>query len=122
MGERDEQPHILSDWDCVFDALADPARRYVIQYLHGRDTPVSFAELTAALAGRLLDIPPNQVDTPTRERTAVGIAEEHLPKLEAANLVRVSRETVTLTEHAEHLPLFTSTYRGVVRPRDEKNE
>ncbi|MFC7204894.1 winged helix-turn-helix domain-containing protein [Haloferax namakaokahaiae] len=119
MGERDEHPHILGDWDRVFDALADPARRYLIQYLHARETPVSLTELTAALAGRVLDIPPNQVDTRTKERTAVGVVEEHLPKLEAANLVSVSRETVTLTEHAEQLPLFTSTYRGVVRPREE---
>jgi hypothetical protein len=122
MGERDEQPHILGDWDCVLDALADPARRYVIQYLHRRETPVPVTELTAALAGWVLDIPPSKVDTRTRERTAVGVVEEHVPKLEAANLVHVSRETVTLTEHARHLPLFTPTYRGVVRPRDERKE
>ncbi|KAB1186964.1 MULTISPECIES: helix-turn-helix domain-containing protein [Haloferax] len=120
MANRDRGDRILTDWNLVFDALADPSRRYVLEYLHDRSVPVSVWELAIALAVRTTDRPPNQVDIQVVEQAETGIVHVHLPKLEAANLVKSNGETLELTDHAETLPLFTPAYRGIVRPLESE--
>lgn len=114
MANRDRRDRILTDWNRVFDALADPSRRYVLEYLHDRTDPVSLWDLAIALAVRTTDRPPNRVDIQIVEQAEAGIVHVHLPKLEAANLVETNGETVSLTDHAQTLPLFTPAYRGIV--------
>ncbi|AFK17942.1 ArsR family transcriptional regulator [Haloferax mediterranei ATCC 33500] len=122
MAKRDRGDHILTDWDCVLDALADPSRRYVLEYLHDRTEPASVWDLAVALAVRTTDQPPDEVDVQVVEQAETGIVHIHLPKLEAANLVESAGETVSLTAHAQTLPLFTPAYRGVVRPAAGEDE
>ncbi|WP_411967688.1 ArsR family transcriptional regulator [Haloferax sp. YSSS75] len=116
MANRERRDRILTDWNRVFDALADPSRRYVLEYLHDRTDPVSLWDLAIALAVRTTDRPPNQVDIQIVEQAQAGIVHVHLPKLEAANLVESNGDAVSLTDHAQTLPLFTPAYRGIVRP------
>ncbi|ELZ95090.1 hypothetical protein C440_08437 [Haloferax mucosum ATCC BAA-1512] len=122
MAKRDRSDHILTDWDRVFDALADPSRRYVLEYLHDRTEPASVWDLAVALAVRTTDLPPDEVDVQIVEQAEMGIRHVHLPKLEAANLVESAGGTVALTDHAQTLPLFTPAYRGVVPPAAGEDE
>ncbi|ELZ90307.1 DUF7344 domain-containing protein [Haloferax sulfurifontis] len=122
MAKRDRSDRILTDWDRVFDALADPSRRYVLEYLHDRSEPASVWDLAVALAVRTTDLPPDEVDLQVVEQAEVGIVHVHLPKLQAADLVESAGDGVSLTEHAETLPLFTPAYRGVVRPVGDEEE
>jgi DNA-binding transcriptional ArsR family regulator len=120
MANRDRGDRILTDWNRVFDALADPSRRYVLEYLHDRTDPVPVWELAIALAVRTTDRPANQVDIQVVEQAETGIVHVHLPKLEAADLVESNEGTLSLTDHAETLPLFTPAYRGIVRPAESE--
>ncbi|EMA05906.1 DUF7344 domain-containing protein [Haloferax denitrificans] len=122
MAKRDRSDRILTDWDRVFDALADPSRRYVLEYLHDRSEPASVWDLAVALAVRTTDLPPDEVDVQVVQQAEVGIVHVHLPKLQAADLVESAEDGVFLTEHAETLPLFTPAYRGVVRPVGDEEE
>ncbi|ELZ87328.1 hypothetical protein C453_03219 [Haloferax elongans ATCC BAA-1513] len=122
MAKRDRTERLLADWDLVFDALSDSSRRYVLQYLYERPDPVSTRELALALACRTTDRAPDNIDVQIVEQAEVGFVHVHLPKLEAADLVEWSGDQVTLTDHAETLPLFTPSYRGVVRPEETGEE
>ncbi|ELZ73899.1 ArsR family transcriptional regulator [Haloferax sp. Atlit-10N] len=122
MAKRDRSDRILTDWDRVFDALSDPSRRYVLEYLHDRTEPTSVWDLAVALAVRTTDLPPDEVDVQVVQQAEVGIVHVHLPKLQAADLVEAAGDGVSLTEHAETLPLFTPAYRGVVRPVGDEEE
>jgi DNA-binding transcriptional ArsR family regulator len=122
MAHRDRGDRILTDWDRVFDALADPSRRYVLEYLHDRSEPATVWDLAVALAVRTTDLPPDEVDVQVVQQAEVGIIHVHLPKLQAADLVESGGDGVSLTEHAETLPLFTPAYRGVVRPVGDEEE
>lgn len=116
MANRERTERILTDWNRVFDALADPSRRYVLEYLHDRSGPVPVWDLAIALAVRTTDRPPNKVDIQVVEQAEAGIVYVHLPKLQAANLVESNGGELSLTEHAQTLPLFTPAYRGIVPP------
>ncbi|WP_416838356.1 ArsR family transcriptional regulator [Haloferax sp. DFSO52] len=118
MANRDRGDRILTDWNRVFDALADPSRRYVLEYLNDRIDPVSVWDLSIALATRTTDRPANEIDIQTVEQAEAGIVHVHIPKLEAANLVESDGDTISLTDHAQTLPLFTPAYRGIVPPAD----
>ena len=122
MANRERRDRILTDWNRVFDALADPSRRYVLEYLNDRTEPVSVWDLAIALAVRTTDRPPNQIDIQIVEQAEAGIVHVHLPKLEAAGLVESNGHVVSLTDHAETLPLFTPAYRGIVRPASRDDE
>ncbi|WP_396610966.1 ArsR family transcriptional regulator [Haloferax sp. S1W] len=116
------EERLRSDWELVFDALSDSSRRYILQYLYERPGPVPTWELAIALACRTTDRPPDKVDVQIVEQAEAGFVHVHLPKLEAANLVEWTEDEVILTEHAETLPLFTPSYRGVVRPEETDEE
>ena len=87
-----------------------------------RSEPATVWDLAVALAVRTTDLPPDEVDVQVVQQAEVGIIHVHLPKLQAADLVESGGDGVSLTEHAETLPLFTPAYRGVVRPVGDEEE
>lgn len=78
----------------IFDVLSRPERRLLLYYLRDRETaPVE--ELTTAVAGWLqARRNPAEVVTPAeRDRVLAALHHVHLPRLEAAGLVRRDRES-----------------------------
>jgi hypothetical protein len=71
----------------TFRTLADPIRRYVLNYLDEQETPVSFDRLATRVAAWHTDSDPEAIDdaTPTEIRTT--LYHVHLPKLAEADYI-----------------------------------
>ncbi|NHN59497.1 MULTISPECIES: hypothetical protein [Halorussus] len=88
----------------LFDVLSRPERRLLLYYLRDREA-VPVEELTTVVAGwlRARRDPAEAVTPAERERVLAALHHVHLPRLEAAGLVRRDRESgeVALAEPSQ---------------------
>lgn len=77
--------------DAIFDALGNPRRRMILLYvdLHGAASLSGATEFVAASEN---DKPPAQLDAQERKRVYIALYQSHIPKLDAAGLVRSERD------------------------------
>lgn len=92
----------------VLDCLADKRRRYVIRSLRD-DGRMSLTDLAEVVAMREREEPTGEPPAESIKPIYVSLYHNHVPKLEAADLVEYSpsRETVAPGEAMENaIPLF----------------
>ena len=86
--------------DSVFSCLSAAERRHLLERLSRRaPEPTPRGDLTAALAAWLTGKPPDEVTAEERERAAVALHHQHLPKLADAGLVECDGDAVTPADH-----------------------
>lgn len=96
--------------DAVFDLLSNRRRRFILAYLSERGTPVTLKDLTAHIAAWENGVEIDEVTDEQRKRVYVSVYQTHIPRLEAASLVRYDPDTglVELTDNIttvwRHLP------------------
>lgn len=71
----------------VIECVADPTRRETLSLLFDRTEPVSTGELATAVTATVTGTPRADVSADDREPIHVGLVHNHLPKLDAAELV-----------------------------------
>ncbi|WP_224338405.1 DUF7344 domain-containing protein [Haloprofundus halobius] len=80
----------------TFSTLADPARRYVLDYLAKQATPVSFDRLTTRVAAWHTDSDPDAVDEATLTEMRTALYHVHLPKLAETGYIEWDADTHTI--------------------------
>ena len=86
--------------DSVFSCLSAAERRHLLERLSRQaPEPTPRGDLTAALAAWLTGKPPDEVTAEERERAAVALHHQHLPKLADAGLVECDGDAVTPADH-----------------------
>lgn len=74
--------------DVVEDLLSDPRRRYALETLSRRETPMVVDDLAAAVRARETGVAPDAVGKDERRRVREDFFQRHLPKLTATDVVR----------------------------------
>ena len=91
----------------VFDAVKNLRRRYVLYYLQRYGGPVELGELAEQVAAWENDATVSEVSPGQRKSVYSALHQTHLPKLEAAGVLRYdpNRSLVRSTEEAAKLDL-----------------
>ncbi|UPV73411.1 hypothetical protein M0R89_12760 [Halorussus limi] len=91
----------------VFDAVKNLRRRYVLYYLQRYGGPVDLGELAEQVAAWENDTTVSGVSSGQRKSVYSALHQTHLPKLEAAGVLRYDpdRSLVEATERAERLEM-----------------
>lgn len=91
----------------VFDAVKNLRRRYVLYYLQRYGGPVELGELAEQVAAWENDATVSEVSPSQRKSVYSALHQTHLPKLEAAGVLRydADRSLVRATERAASLDI-----------------
>lgn len=94
----------ILDADHVYEALAQPRRRYVC-YAALVEGVTALPALANQVAARVYDVDASEVTDVQRERVYISLYHVHVPKLAAASVVEFDeeRETVTPGRNAEQV-------------------
>ncbi|MFC6765735.1 DUF7344 domain-containing protein [Natrinema soli] len=89
----------------VFEGFAHHRRRYALRELRRHANPMELADLADELAVRENETPLTDVPADEVKRIYMSLYHTHIPKLEAADLVRYNQEqdSVALAEQAEYI-------------------
>lgn len=90
----DEVPSTLR-LNHVFEALANPRRRYLL-YTLLRGDELSLEEIARSVTAWEKDVPVETVTDEEAERTYVALYHSHIPKLVEADIVEFERTTETI--------------------------
>ena len=82
--------------DTLFGALANPRRRFVIEYLLRRDEPTPVDALVEQLASWETDTPIDELSSADRTPASVSLRHTHLPNLTDAGIVTYDDESQTI--------------------------
>lgn len=77
----------------TFSTLADPVRRYALDYLDGQEAPVDFDRLATRVAAWHIDGDPEAVDDATLTEMRTALYHMHLPKLAEADYIAWNADT-----------------------------
>ena len=93
--------------DEVFDAVKNLRRRYVLYYLQRRGGPVELGTLAEQVAAWENDVTVSEVSPRQRKSVYSALHQTHLPKLEAAGVLRydANRSIVRPTDTATGLDM-----------------
>ena len=83
--------------DSIHAVLSDRRRRFVVDILVGRQSPISLNVLARAVATRIPAAPADSVAGDAPEEIATTLHHRHLPKLAEANVLEYDPETKTVT-------------------------
>lgn len=91
--------------DVVFGLLSAERRRNVLRYLHETDGEATIGEIAEYVGAAENGIEERRLSSTQRKRAYVGLYQNHLPKLDDANVIDYDRArgTVELGEGAELL-------------------
>lgn len=94
--------------DELFAVLADPHRRFTLQYLRTVDPPLAVEELASELVAWEASRPPARRSGRDREAIEIALVHHHLPKLADAGLVSfdVADRTVRLGDGPHELAAY----------------
>lgn len=95
--------------DQALDLLCDDRRRRVVRTLRESEGAMALDELAADVVARGDDVAPEEVSADRRERIAASLHHCHLPKLDAADVVKYDpvANRASVTETVEELqPYF----------------
>ncbi|MDG5778347.1 hypothetical protein VB773_19535 [Haloarculaceae archaeon H-GB2-1] len=73
--------------------MADPVRRYVLDYLDEQETPISFDRLGTRVAAWHTDSDPEAVDDATLTEMRTALYHVHLPKFDEAGYITWDADT-----------------------------
>ena len=79
-----------------FSTLADPVRRYALDYLDEQETPVSLDRLATGVAAWHTDCDPDAVDDATLTEMRTTLYHLHLPKFAEAGYIEWDKDTHTI--------------------------
>jgi len=98
----------------IFDVLRNQRRRFVLQYLKRRETPVELGPLATQVAAWEYDTTVDEVTSAQRKRVYTTLQQTHLPKMDEAGIVEYdsSRGTIHSTESAEDLSVYLEIVPG----------
>lgn len=88
-------------WDATFEALSDPMRRWVLEYLGFRGAPVSVPELSRYLARRDSETGTGAISARSIGRAEMRLYHAHLPKLQESDLITHDEQTEQVALTAE---------------------
>ncbi|ESS07394.1 MAG: hypothetical protein A07HB70_00344 [uncultured archaeon A07HB70] len=100
--------------DELFKLLGNERRRHVVEFLDGRDDPVTLDRLATHVAGLENDCAPEAVTERQHKRVYTSLQQTHLPRLGKAGAVEFDKDrgTVapsdTLTEMTLHLDVVSA--------------
>jgi hypothetical protein len=96
------------DREVVFDVLRNERRRYAFHYLRRRDGPVPLRELSDQVAAWEYDTDVDDLDQAQRQRVYVSLCQNHLPKMDEADVVDFDSgdNTVELAENASDVRVY----------------
>ena len=94
--------------NAIFGVLAHHRRRYVLRELRQHADPMSLADVADEVAVRENETPITDIPADEVKRVYMSLYHTHIPKLEAADLVRYDqeRDTVLLSEQAEEVDQY----------------
>lgn len=100
----------------LYPILADERRRALLDVLDKSDKPVTVAELARLVASHASGNAPDEVPSAVKGDVQIALQHNHLPKLEAHNLiVRADEESIARNQH----PFWTtSELRTFLPPPD----
>lgn len=89
--------------DLTFDVLRNRRRRLVLRHLKTTPESASLGDLAEHIAAIENGIDRSQIDSQQRKRVYISLYQNHLPKLDDAEVVRFDQDrgTVSLTETAD---------------------
>lgn len=90
--------------DEIFSVLSHSHRRFILQYLHSADTPISIDELAAELVAWKNPLSAaDQLSDGRATLVKISLMHSHLPKMAEAGLIRYDeiQQTVTLGDRAD---------------------
>lgn len=92
----------------IFDVFAHHRRRYVLRELQRHANPMELADLADEVAVRENETPITDVPADEVKRIYMSLYHTHIPKLEAADLVRYDqeRDAVALADQAERVDQY----------------
>jgi len=98
----------------IFDVLRNQRRRFVLQYLKRRETPVELGPLATQVAAWEYDTTVDEVTSAQRKRVYTTLQQTHLPKMDEAGIVEYdsSRGTICSTESTEDLSVYLEIVPG----------
>lgn len=91
--------------DQIFEILRNQRRRYVLEYLDGKDGSVTLRELAEQLTAWENDKEPNEITSAERKRVYVGLYQCHLPKMDSTNVISFNKPR-GIIEPGEHIDIF----------------
>ncbi|QLG27830.1 hypothetical protein HUG10_09815 [Halorarum halophilum] len=102
-GDTEEPSDLPSD--VVFGLLSAERRRNVLRYLHETDGEATIGEVAEYVGAEENGIEERRLSSTQRKRAYVGLYQNHLPKLDDANVIDYERArgTIELGEGAEQL-------------------
>ena len=98
----------------IFDVLRNQRRRFVLQYLKRRETPVELGPLATQVAAWEYDTTVEEVTSAQRKRVYTTLQQTHLPKMDEAGIVEYdsSRGTIRSTEATGDLSVYLEIVPG----------
>lgn len=89
-----------------FAILADQRRRHALEILRGAELPLPLDALARAIVARDRGVPDDAVDDESVEQCTTTLYHKHLPKMDAADVIDVDWEQLTIT-NAERVAIPT---------------
>ncbi|WP_306056207.1 DUF7344 domain-containing protein [Natronococcus wangiae] len=108
-GTRGPLNEIPTEW---YETLRHPRRIRLLEVLHAKESPVTLAELTGAVADRETD---GGSDGRLYHEVRISLVHNHLPRLAECGMVEWDGETAAL---ADDTPLPLSDLSGLLEARD----
>lgn len=87
--------------DTLFELLSNRRRRYVLSCLNEYENPMALADLADEVAARENGTPITQTSAEEVKRIYISLYHTHVPKLEAADVVRYSQDQDMVALEAE---------------------
>lgn len=97
--------------DQIFEILRNQRRRYVLEYLDGKDGSVTLRELAEQLTAWENDKEPHEITSAERKRVYVGLYQCHLPKMDSTDVISFNKPR-GIIEPGEHIDIFEQYLAG----------
>ncbi len=100
--------------DIIFEMLRNRRRQLVLEFLRGREEPVTIGELAEHIAAIENDITVRQLNAQQRKRVYIGLYQCHLPKMDDVDVIdfNQSRGRIEPGTHIEPLYEYLDVANG----------
>lgn len=87
--------------ETMLDLLSNEHRRHVLDCLDEHESPIALADLADEVAVRVNDVPITETAAEEVKQIYIRLYHNHIPKLEAADVVAYNQETDTVAPAPE---------------------
>ena len=111
--QRGTTPNPLSKGE-IFEVLRNQRRRYVLQYLKQDDRPVELGDLAQQVAAWEYETSLEEVSPEQRKRVYTTLQQTHLPKMDAAGILRFDSDAgvIEATDRTSDLNVYLEIVPG----------